>query len=134
MASIKISLPESVHDYVQARVDRGQYASASEYVRDLISRDQGGVENEQRWLRELDLSVSDTLAEMNAGGSVDLDTACDAACADIGGLQGHLAFEGRSVVACRGRSQANLRLYRLRQAGPCRLFRWRTARGRIATR
>jgi len=86
MASIKISLPESVHDYVQARVDRGQYASASEYVRDLISRDQGGVENEQRWLRELDLSVSDTLAEMNAGGGVDLDTACDAACADIGGL------------------------------------------------
>lgn len=86
MASIKISLPDSVRGYVQARIDGGQYASASEYIRDLISRDKGGIENEQRWLRELDLSVSDTLAEMKAGGGVDLDTACDAACADIDGL------------------------------------------------
>lgn len=86
MASIKISLPDSMHDYVQARIDRGQYASASEYVRDLISRDQGGIEDEKRWLRDLDASVSDTLAEMKAGGGVDLDTACNASLADIDGL------------------------------------------------
>ncbi|PTQ65501.1 antitoxin ParD1/3/4 [Sphingomonas sp. PP-CE-3G-477] len=86
MASIKISLPDPMHDYVQARIDRGQYASASEYVRDLISRDQGGVENEKRWLRDLDVSVSDTLAEMGAGGGVELDAACNAALADIDGL------------------------------------------------
>ncbi|MGA1797833.1 type II toxin-antitoxin system ParD family antitoxin [Sphingomonas sp. 4RDLI-65] len=86
MASIKISLPDPMHDYVQARIDRGQYASASEYVRDLISRDQGGVEDEKRWLRDLDMSVSNTLTEMKAGGGVDLDTACNAAMADIDAL------------------------------------------------
>jgi len=86
MASIKISLPDPMHDYVQARIDRGQYASASEYVRDLISRDQVGIEDEKRWLRDLDVSVSDTLAEMKVGGGVELDTACKAALADIDGL------------------------------------------------
>jgi antitoxin ParD1/3/4 len=86
MASIIISLPDPMRDYVQERIERGQYASASDYVRDLISRDQSGIEDQKRWLRDLDLSVSDTLAEMKAGGGVDLDTACDAACADIDGL------------------------------------------------
>ena len=86
MASIKISLPDPMHDYVQARIDCGQYASASEYVRDLISRDQVGIEDEKRWLRDLDVSVSDTLAEMKVGGGVELDTACKAALADIDGL------------------------------------------------
>jgi antitoxin ParD1/3/4 len=85
MASIKISLPDPMHDYLQARIDRGQYASASEYVRDLISRDQGSIDDEKRWLRKLDMSVSDTLVEMKAGGGVDLDTACNAALADIDG-------------------------------------------------
>jgi antitoxin ParD1/3/4 len=85
MASIKISLPDPMHDYLQARIDRGQYASASEYVRDLISRDQGSIDDEKRWLRNLDMSVSDTLVEMKAGGGVDLDTACNAALADIDG-------------------------------------------------
>lgn len=85
MASIKISLPDPLHDYVQARIDRGQYANASEYFRDLISREQGGVEREERWLRDLDVSVSETLAEMGAGGGVDLDIACNDALANIEG-------------------------------------------------
>lgn len=83
MASMNISLPDPMRDYVQERIDQGQYASASDYVRDLIRRDQGRVEDEARWLRELDASIADSLAEMKAGGGVDLDAACDAVLVDI---------------------------------------------------
>ena len=83
MASMNISLPDPMRDYVQGRIDSGQYASVSDYIRDLIRRDQGGIEDEQRWLRELDASITESLAEMNAGGGVDLDAACDAVLAKL---------------------------------------------------
>ena len=41
------------------------------------------IEDEARWLRDLDASIADSLAEMRAGGGVDLDTACDAVLADL---------------------------------------------------
>jgi antitoxin ParD1/3/4 len=77
MASMNISLPDPMRDYVQDRIDSGQYASASDYVRDLIRRDRGGVENEKRWLHDLDGSIAQSLAEMEHGGGIDLDVACD---------------------------------------------------------
>jgi antitoxin ParD1/3/4 len=40
MASMNVSLPEPLRDWVQRRIDSGQYASVSDYVRDLIRRDQ----------------------------------------------------------------------------------------------
>lgn len=40
MASMNVSLPDPMRDWVQSRIDSGQYASASDYVRDLIRRDQ----------------------------------------------------------------------------------------------
>lgn len=40
MASMNISLPDPMRDWVQAQVDKGTYASSSDYVRDLIRRDQ----------------------------------------------------------------------------------------------
>lgn len=78
MASMNISLPDPMRDYVQRRIDGGHYASVSDYVRDLIRRDQGGVDDEQRWLRALDASIADSLVEMHAGGGTALDDACDA--------------------------------------------------------
>lgn len=88
MASMNISLPDPMRDYVQDRVDRGQYASASDYVRDLIRRDQGGVADEERWLSELDASIAVTLAEMNTGGGIDLDAACDEVLTDLAAMDG----------------------------------------------
>ena len=87
MASINISLPDTMRDYVQERIERGQYASASDYFRDLIARDQRAVENEERWLRELDSSISGSLAEMNAGGGLALDVACNKVLAEIEGAR-----------------------------------------------
>lgn len=78
MPSMNISLPDPLRDHVQARIESGQYASASDYVRDLIRRDQRTVADEQHWIRELDASIAESLTEMNAGGGTDLDAACDA--------------------------------------------------------
>ncbi|WP_156361937.1 type II toxin-antitoxin system ParD family antitoxin [Sphingomonas sp. Leaf343] len=88
MASMNISLPDPMRDYVQDRIDRGHYASASDYVRDLIRRDRGGIEDEQRWLRELDGSIAASLIEMDAGGGTDLDVVCDAVLADLKAMDG----------------------------------------------
>jgi antitoxin ParD1/3/4 len=40
MASMNVSVPDPMRDWVQRRIDSGQYASVSDYVRDLIRRDQ----------------------------------------------------------------------------------------------
>ena len=39
MKSMNISLPEQMKDWVDTRVEGGDYASASDYVRDLIRKD-----------------------------------------------------------------------------------------------
>ena len=40
MASMNISVPDSMREWVQRRIESGDYASVSDYVRDLIRRDQ----------------------------------------------------------------------------------------------
>lgn len=40
MASMNISVPDPMRDWVQSRIESGRYASVSDYVRDLIRRDQ----------------------------------------------------------------------------------------------
>jgi antitoxin ParD1/3/4 len=83
MATMNISLPDPMRDYVQNRIDSGQYASVSDYVRDLIRRDQNATVDKERWLKELDASIDQSLQEMKAGGGHDLDDVCDAIIADI---------------------------------------------------
>ncbi|MCE3544125.1 type II toxin-antitoxin system ParD family antitoxin [Escherichia coli] len=83
MATMNVSLPDPLRDYVQNRIDSGQYASVSDYVRDLIRRDQSAIVDEERWLKELDASIDESLQEMQAGGGHDLVEVCDAIIADI---------------------------------------------------
>ncbi len=40
MATMNVSLPDPMKDWVEDRVKSGHYANASDYVRDLIRRDQ----------------------------------------------------------------------------------------------
>ena len=40
MATMNVSLPEPMRDWVEAQARAGRYSSASDYVRDLIRRDQ----------------------------------------------------------------------------------------------
>lgn len=77
MASMNISLPDPMRDFVADRIDSGQYASASDYVRALIRRDQQSIDDERRWLTDLDRSIAASVAEAAAGGGIELDVALE---------------------------------------------------------
>jgi antitoxin ParD1/3/4 len=49
--TMSFALPESMREYIDARVRSGDYGNTSEYLRDLIRRDQ--AEQAARRLREL---------------------------------------------------------------------------------
>lgn len=40
MATMNVSLPDAMKDWVEAQAETGRYANASDYVRDLIRKDQ----------------------------------------------------------------------------------------------
>jgi len=40
MATMNVSLPNTMKDWVESQVKTGQYSNSSDYVRDLIRRDQ----------------------------------------------------------------------------------------------
>ncbi len=44
MATMNISLPEPMRKWVQYQIEGGKYASSSDYVRDLIRKDQADRE------------------------------------------------------------------------------------------
>ncbi|AAK87302.1 addiction module antitoxin [Agrobacterium tumefaciens] len=39
MANMTFSLPDPMKDWIESRIQKGEYASASDYVRDLVRRD-----------------------------------------------------------------------------------------------
>ena len=53
MASMNISLPDPMREWVQNRIDSGHYASVSDYVRDLIRRDQTSADEREALLAAL---------------------------------------------------------------------------------
>ena len=53
MASMNVSLPDPMRDWVQNRIDSGRYASVSDYVRDLIRRDQETADRKQALITAL---------------------------------------------------------------------------------
>jgi antitoxin ParD1/3/4 len=53
MASMNVSLSDAMHHWVQHRIDSGQYASVSDYVRDLIRRDQAQADERQALIAAL---------------------------------------------------------------------------------
>jgi antitoxin ParD1/3/4 len=67
MASMNVSVPDAMRDWVQSRLDSGQYASVSDYVRDLIRKDQTAQAEQARWLASVDAGVTRGLADAEAG-------------------------------------------------------------------
>ncbi|MGZ5051814.1 MAG: type II toxin-antitoxin system ParD family antitoxin [Methylobacter sp.] len=47
MATMNISLPDPMRDWVQTQIQAGKYSSSSDYVRDLIRRDQEARQQQQ---------------------------------------------------------------------------------------
>lgn len=63
MATMNVSLPDPMKDWVESQTKSGRYSNASDYVRDLIRRDQeraGKLAEMQKLLTEgLESGVSD---------------------------------------------------------------------------
>jgi antitoxin ParD1/3/4 len=59
MATMNVSLPDPMKEWVDERVKSGQYGNASEYVRDLIREDQRNEEWRQYVIRELEEGEAD---------------------------------------------------------------------------
>lgn len=57
MASMNVSLPDPMKDWVEAQARTGRYSNASDYVRDLIRRDQ----ERARTLAELQRLITEGL-------------------------------------------------------------------------
>ncbi len=53
MSQLNISIPPALKSWVDARVAEGRYSSASDYVRDLVRKDQDSAADETVWLRGL---------------------------------------------------------------------------------
>ncbi len=59
MATMNVSLPDAMKEWVEEQARGGRYASGSDYVRDLIRRDQ---DDRARALAELQAAVDEALA------------------------------------------------------------------------
>ncbi|KFL48094.1 hypothetical protein IL54_3522 [Sphingobium sp. ba1] len=58
MAQMNISLPDGLKSWIEARVAEGRYSSSSDYVRDLVRREQEAEEK----LRILRAAIEEGLA------------------------------------------------------------------------
>jgi antitoxin ParD1/3/4 len=58
MATMNISLPEPMKRWVEAQAEGGRYANSSDYVRDLIRRDQARAEK----IAAMDAMIAEGLA------------------------------------------------------------------------
>ncbi len=67
MATMNVSVPDTMRDWVVAQIDSGLYASASDYVRDLIRKDQTRSSEQQQWLAAMDAAVMRGVADGEAG-------------------------------------------------------------------
>lgn len=52
MATMNISLPQSMKDFVERQVATGQFANASDYIRDIIRERQEAVERLRALIEE----------------------------------------------------------------------------------
>jgi antitoxin ParD1/3/4 len=59
MAQVNLSLPSALKDWVDLKVSEGRYSSVSDYMRDLVRRDQETAMAETELLRGL---IADGLA------------------------------------------------------------------------
>ncbi|MCP3056366.1 type II toxin-antitoxin system ParD family antitoxin [Aurantimonas marianensis] len=78
MATMNVSLPDRMKAWVEAQAEAGRYSNASDYVRDLIRRDQdraGKIAHMQALVTEgLESGISSrSMDEIEAGARRDAD-------------------------------------------------------------
>lgn len=66
MAQLNVSIPPALKTWIDHRVAEGRYSSASDYVRDLVRRDQEAEADDIAWVKA-------RLAEGMASGVIEKD-------------------------------------------------------------
>ena len=66
MAQLNVSIPPALKTWIDHRVAEGRYSSASDYVRDLVRRDQEAEADDIAWVKA-------RLAEGMASGVIEPD-------------------------------------------------------------
>lgn len=66
MPQLNISIPPALKSWIDQRIAEGRYASASDYMRDLVRRDQESEPDDSEWVKAM-------LAEGLASGIIDKD-------------------------------------------------------------
>jgi len=54
MAQMNVSIPDKLKGWAESRVAEGRYSSTSDYVRDLVRRDQEAEEARRRLIAAID--------------------------------------------------------------------------------
>ncbi len=63
MAGMSISMSDKMREFIRARVESGDYHNESEYIRDLVRRDQERLSEDERILKRLRAARSSGLSE-----------------------------------------------------------------------
>jgi antitoxin ParD1/3/4 len=66
MATMNVSLPDPMKDWVEAQAKTGRYSNASDYVRDLIRRDQARTDKVAEMQRFVDDGISSGVGSRSA--------------------------------------------------------------------
>ena len=51
MAQLNVSIPPALKTWIDMRVSEGRYSSASDYIRDLVRRDQESEPDDAEWVK-----------------------------------------------------------------------------------
>lgn len=65
MATMNISLPDQMKQWVEDQVATGRYANASDYVRDLVRRDEERSRKLAAFQREIDKGIASGISELS---------------------------------------------------------------------
>jgi antitoxin ParD1/3/4 len=63
MASMSVSLSDKMRGFIKSRVEGGDYHNESEYIRDLVRRDQERLKDEDALEAELDAAMASGVSD-----------------------------------------------------------------------
>ena len=66
MATMNVSLPDKMKQWVEDQVQTGRYGNASDYVRDLVRRDQQRAEARDEFERLIEEGIASGISDMTA--------------------------------------------------------------------
>ncbi|UXN74999.1 type II toxin-antitoxin system ParD family antitoxin [Devosia sp. A8/3-2] len=67
MATMNVSLPDAMKEWVEARVETGRYGNSSDYVRDLVRRDQERTEARAKLQQMVDNALASGIVRNEQG-------------------------------------------------------------------